>query len=223
MKRWPLLSRLSLIALALFCAAMMAAMASYAGGSWLHPHAPSHSFWENFWCDLLREPAHNGLPNRRAVALASLGFVAIAAALGGFWLEVSRLLPAWRARFVQTAGVISAAVTAVVTLVPSDRFPSIHPPAVLTAGVLGFTCGCLCSAYALTHARRMPVFAISSLVLIAASGINLVVYVQVAYFTATDTIVLPVAQKVATLALVAWLISGLAAASSDRATSGPPS
>lgn len=201
-----------MIALGVFCVAMVGAMATYAGGSWLHPQAPAHLFWENFWCDLLREPAHNGLPNRRSVALASVGFVAIAAALAGFWLEVSRLLPARRARFVRVAGVISAAATVVVALVPSDRFPAIHPPAVLTAGILGFTCGCLCSAYALTHARRMPVFAVSSLVLIAAAGTNLAVYVQVAYFTATDTIVLPVAQKVATLALLVWLIAGLAAA-----------
>jgi hypothetical protein len=211
------LSRVSLIALGVFCVAMVGAMASYAGGSWLHPHAPTHLFWENFWCDLLREPAHNGLPNTRSVALATLGFVAIAVALGAFWLEAARLLPPRRAGFVRIAGVISSTATAVVALLPSDRFPSIHPPAVLSAGGLGFACGCICSAYALSHARRMPWFALSSLVLVAAATVNLALYVHVAYFEATDTIVLPVAQKVATLALAVWLISGLSVAAPSRA------
>jgi len=67
--------------LALFCIAMVAATWSYGGGSWLHPGAPSHLFWENFWCDLLREPAHNGHPNSRSVLLATLGFGVLAGAL----------------------------------------------------------------------------------------------------------------------------------------------
>ena len=191
---------------------MVGAMASYAGGSWLHPEAPAHLFWENFWCDLLREPAHNGLPNSRAVTLATLGFVAIALALAAFWLEVSRLLLPGRARFVRVAGVISAAATVVVALVPSDRFPAIHPPAVLTAGGLGFACGAVCSAWAIAHFRRAPVFALSSLVLVTAAALNLALYIHVAYFKATDTIVLPISQKMASLALVLWLVSGLAAA-----------
>lgn len=210
--RWPLLSRISLLALAAFCAAMVGAMLSYAGGSWLHPQATTHLFWENFWCDLLREPAHNGLPNRRAVLLSTAGFVAIATALGAFWLEVSRLLPVRRARFVRIAGLVSAAATVLVALVPSDRFPSVHPPAVLTAGGLGFACGCVCSAFALTRFRQLPVFAASSLVLVAAAGTNLALYVHAIYFEASETLVLPVSQRLATLALLVWIVSGLAAA-----------
>jgi hypothetical protein len=191
---------------------MMGAIWSYAGGSWLHPKATGHLFWENFWCDLLREPAHNGLPNRSSVLLGTVGFVAIAVSLGAFWLEVSRLLPARRERFVRIAGIISAAATALVALVPSDRFPGVHPPAVLTAGGLGFACGCICSGFALGHFRRMPVFAASSLVLLAAAGTNLALYVHAIYFAASETIVLPVSQRLATFALVVWIISGLAAA-----------
>jgi hypothetical protein len=198
--------------LALFCLAMAAAMHSYAGGSWLHPQASTHLFWENFWCDLLREPAHNGLPNGPSVSLAMLGFVAIAVALGPFWLEVSQLLPARRARFVRVAGVVSAIATAIVALLPSDRFPSVHPPAVLTAGGLGFACACICSAHALARYRALPIFAASSLLLLGAAGLNLALYVRAIYFTAGESIVMPAAQKVATLALVVWMVAGLAAA-----------
>ncbi len=187
-------------------------MTSYAGGSWLHPHATAHLFWENFWCDLLREPAHNGLPNGRSVALATLAFAAMAGALGPFWLEVSRLLPAGRAGIVRALGSVSSLATALVALLPSDHFPRLHAPAVLTAGGLGFVCGCVCAAWAVSHFRSEPAFGLSSVVLLGAAAVNLVVYVQVAYFRATDTIVLPVAQKLATLALVFWMLAGLRAA-----------
>jgi hypothetical protein len=56
------------------------------------------------------------------------------------------------------------------------------------------------------------VFALSSLLLVGAAGVNLALYARAIYFTASETIVLPAAQKVASIALVFWLVSGLAAA-----------
>jgi hypothetical protein len=217
---WSLRSRLSLAFLVLFCVTMLGAMSSYAGGSWLHPQTTSHVFFENFWCDLLREPAHNGLPNGRSVALATLGFVAVAVSLAAFWLEVSRLLGRRRARFVQVAGVVSSLATALVALVPSDRFPGVHPPAVLTSGGLGFVCGCICSAWALSHYKVAPVFALSSLVLVGAAAVNLVLYVRAIYFHASESIAMPLAQKVATLGLLCWVVAGLGAAQSVRPAPG---
>lgn len=205
----PLYAKVTLVGLALFCVAQGAAMWSYAGGSWLHPHAPSHSFFENFWCDLLRDPAHNGKPNGLAAWLASLGFVAIAGALVTFWLEIARFLPSGWARFLRLAGPASAVATAGVALLPSDRFPSIHAPAVLMAGGLGFVCGCICASWALTQRRAAPVFALSSSLLIGAAAVNLVLYVRVAYFAGANTMALPTAQKLATLALVVWMLAGL--------------
>ena len=209
--RWPLLSRLSMFCLALFCIAMVAATWSYGGGSWLHPGAPSHLFWENFWCDLLREPAHNGNPNSWSVLLATLGFGGLAGALGFHWIQVSHLLPPRRARFVRKAGVVSAIAIALIPFVPSDRFPQLHPPAVLTAGGLSFACGCVCWAFALRHFRRAPVYGVTSLALMCGAMVNLLLYVQVVYFQGRITILLPAAQKVATLLLVAWMLAGLAA------------
>lgn len=204
-----LYAKVSLVCLALFCVAQGGAMWSYAGGSWLHPHAPSHLFFENFWCDLLRDPAHNGKPNGLSSWLASLGFLALSGALASFWLALARLLPSGWARFLRLAGPASAVATAAVALVPSDRFPGIHAPAVLTAGGLGFVCGCVCSAWALAQRRASPVFALSSCLLVAAAAVNLVLYVRVAYFGGANTIALPVAQKLATLALVVWMVAGL--------------
>jgi hypothetical protein len=206
---WSLRARFAIACLLLFCVSMGAAMASYAGGSWLHPQATSHSFLENFWCDLLREPAHNGLPNAGSVRFGMLGFSALAVALAAFWLEMAGVFADWRRPFLRVAGLLSSVLTALVALVPSDRFPILHAPAVLSAGGLGFACGCVCSAWALRHFETARVFGAASLVLVGAAAVNLALYVWVAYLHGVDTMVLPVAQKVATLALLVWMIAGL--------------
>lgn len=188
---------------------MLGAMGCYAGGSWLHPHATAHSFFENFWCDLLRDPAHNGSPNGCSVALATFGFSALALALLPFWLEVARLLPNRRARFVRWAGAVSSLATGLVALLPSDRFPELHPPCVLTAGGLGFVCGGVCSSWALAHFRQVPGFALTSLLLLAAASLNLALYAHAVYVEAAETLLLPVMQKLATFVLLLWMVLGL--------------
>jgi hypothetical protein len=209
---WPRRAQLSIAALALFVVTLLLAVSAYPGGSWFHP-LPSGGFsWlENFWCDLLREPAHGGAPNARAVWLATVAFAWLALSLWPFWLEVSTLLPRRRARFLRVAGPVSALATACVALMPSDRFPLLHAPVVLTAGGLGFVCGCACSAWALTRARQVPVFAAFSAILLVAAAVNLALYVAIVYFDTEDTVALPAVQKLATVALVGWIASGLAA------------
>lgn len=203
------MARASLACLVLFGLSMAGAIWAYAGGSWRHPHAPSHSFFENYWCDLLREPAHNGRPNLQSARLAKLGFAALGLALAPFWLEISRVFVDRRRAFLRIAGVLSAAATALVALVPSDRFPAVHAPAVLTAGGLGFACGCVCTSWALRHFAEVRAFAVASLLLMGAAAVNLTLYVWVAYLGGTDTVVLPAVQKLATLSLAAWLVAGL--------------
>lgn len=210
LSRWSLRARATLACLGGFCLAMLAATSSYAGGSWEHPQSRAHLFFENYWCDLLRDPAHNGLPNGTSVRLATLGFVTIAAGLALFWLELSALLPRLQARFLRAAGVVSSLATALVAVTPSDRCPSVHAPAVLCAGGLGFACGCLAALRALRDFRQAPWFALTSLALIALAAVNLVLYVRVAYCQGPGSLVLPAVQKLATLALLGWMTAGLA-------------
>lgn len=210
LSRWSLRARATLACLGGFCLAMLAATWSYAGGSWQHPRARQHLFFENYWCDLLRDPAHNGLPNGTSVRLATLGFLTLAAGLALFWLELSALLPRLQGRFLRAAGVVSSLATALVAITPSDRCPSVHAPAVLCAGGLGFACGCLGALRALRDFRQAPWFALSSLGLIALAATNLVLYVGVAYCQSGDSLVLPAVQKLATLALLGWMVTGLA-------------
>lgn len=202
-------AKLSLAALTVFCVAMLAAAWWYPGGSWRHPRSDGFSIVENFWCDLLREPAHNGAANSRSVWLGTLAFAALGLALAPFWVEVSRLLPQRRAQLLRTCGPASAAATAVVALVPSDRFPHWHAPAVLVAGGLGLFCGLLLTQCAIQQRRTWPFFAATSVFLLCAATINLALYVWVTYLQGPDTVVLPAVQKLATVGLVLWMAAAL--------------
>jgi hypothetical protein len=209
-------AQLSLAALAVSFLSMLAGALVYPGGSWLHEGTVGFSLAENFWCDLMRQPAHNGAPNRWSPWLGTLAFAALGAALVPFWLEVSRLLPQRPARFVRSAGVVSAVSTALVALLPSDRFPHLHPPIVLTAGLLGFACGVLCSGFSLAQRRASPPFAAASVWLLLTASVNIALYVRALYFQASETVWLPVSQKLATLGLIAWMVFGLRASARAR-------
>lgn len=208
-------AKLSLAALGVFCASMLAGAMVYPGGSWLRPQSVGFSPTENFWCDLMRQPAHNGAPNPWAPWLGTLAFAALGVALIPFWLEVSRLLAARRASFVRVAGVVSAVCTALVALLPSDRFPHLHPPIVLSAGILGMICGLLVGRLALSQRRELPLFAAASWLLLLAASANLLLYLRAIYFQAAETTALPVAQKIATFGLLVWMVAGLRASAAQ--------
>jgi hypothetical protein len=204
-----MLRKVSLAALAVFTLALSAAAWLYPGGDFIVQKTTGFSL-RNFWCDLLREPAYNGASNGASVRLAILAFAAIGVALAPFWLEVSRLLSAPR-RFVRVAGTISAAATVLVALLPSDRFPRLHGPAVITAGGLGISCGFVVGRSALRAWRRWPVFAASSAALLLSAVTNLLLYVWGVYLDGPKLVLLPAVQKLATLSLVVWMVAGLAA------------
>lgn len=204
-------AKLSLAALIAFCVTLLAAARCYPGGTFLHHDARGFSFLENFWCDLLRQPAYNGASNACSNRLATVAFALVALALAPFWWEVSRLLPGGRRRLVRVLGTVSALATLLVPLLPSDRFPTWHAPVVLTAGQCGFISGVLCGYFAVRNYRALPWFAASSVALLLFASVNLVLYVSVQYLNGPDTVVLPTAQKLATLSLVAWMVTGLGA------------
>lgn len=204
-------AKLSLTALAASFLLMLAGALAYPGGSWLHPHSVGFSVTENFWCDLMRDPAHNGARSHLSPWLGSLAFSALGVALAPFWLEVARCLPPRSARFVRLAGVSSAVGTALVALLPSDRFPTLHPPIVLVAGISGFCCGLVYTQFVLAARRPFRLFAAASLWLLVTASLNLGLYLRAIYFRASETLWLPVSQKLATVGLVAWMLTGLAA------------
>ena len=70
---------------------MASAMALYPGGTWEDPGARGHSFWSNYFCDLMRPQALNGAPNPIAARLSEWGLLALVASLLPFFLAVPAL------------------------------------------------------------------------------------------------------------------------------------
>src|SRR5688572_15711615 len=123
MRRW---CWITLGALMLFVAAMLAAAASYPGGSWTVPQAQGFSWLRNFWCDLLRSRAINGADNSLGKLLASIGFAALGVALWPYWWVAASVLAGKRKRWVALLGMLSAASLGAMAFMPSDQYPILH-------------------------------------------------------------------------------------------------
>lgn len=185
----------------------------YPGGTWAETSNVGHTFWGNFWCDLLRAQALNGAPNPWASQLALAAMVTFAVALMAFWVVVGRLLAPRRwAAFIVLLGWLGSAGVVVVGLTPTDRFPTVHSVAVVAAGsafvaaVLGAIVGLWRRGGGLRRATLLAALGIPFAVL------NLTQYAQQVYAAASYASWLPGMQKVATLCLALWMgaVSALA-------------
>lgn len=198
----------SVAALAFFVALTGWAMVLYPGGTFLDATTHGYDFWLNFWCDLLRDPALGGAPNDEGARFAALGMIALGVALVPFARLCTRLMRAprgRRARFVRVASVFIAVAVASVALLPSDRFPRLHPPAVLLGGGLGCVGAVVC---VLESARRFgarPVEAALGIVALVCAVIDMALYARNIYLHVPGTAALPIIQRLATLALVGWM------------------
>lgn len=197
----------TLVALGIFIVAMIAAMASYPGGSWTAPQASGFSLVRNFWCDLLRSQAINGADNGSGKLLASLAFGALGVGLWPYWWVAASVLPVPRARLVSRLGTASAACLAAMTLLPSDRFAIAHGAVALAGGFIGMWAAASSVA---VRAPDEPRFAwrrsAGLLALLFAAG-NALLYVHVAYLKGPETVAQPIVQKLATLFLLTWMFA----------------
>lgn len=197
---------LTLALLGAFVALLVAAAYAY-------PGAPAFDWARNYWCDLLHERAAGGASNALGAALAKAGFAALGASLVSFWLVVStRAGKPNLVRFVAVAGALSAMATAAVGIVPSDRYPALHPPLALLAGGVGFVCTAISIVAPLGNRRATRLETLFGLPLLAAAALNIVLYVNAAYLGGSPSAALPAVQKVATLLLLGWMGSALGAA-----------
>lgn len=195
----------------LFVVLSSAAALVYPGGSYVDARAPGYDFWHNFWCDVTRERALNGTPNPLGAILSRAGLGAMAAALGPFWW-VSRERFGRRAlgRAVGLMGGLSALGLSLVAILPSDRFPAAHPVLTLSAGGLGFLAATILVGRALGVRSRVE--AGLGIATLLAASLNIVLYVQAAFLEAPLDPRLPGIQKIATLLLLAWMVSALLSA-----------
>jgi hypothetical protein len=197
----------SVVAIAAFVVGMIIAITSYPGGSWTAPAASGFSFVRNFWCDLLRSQAVNGADNAASKLMASLAFGALGVGLWPYWWVAGAVLEGpWRRR-VSRLGTASAASLFSMAFLPSDRFPIAHGVVALTGAALGIWAAGASVAERSALEPRFSVRRLSGIVLIVSAVSNALLYVHVAYLGGAETVAQPIVQKLATAALVIWMLS----------------
>lgn len=208
--------------LVLFSFAIGAAMGAYPGGTHLHPNQLGYDFWNNFWCDALRNPALNGAPNARGARMASIAMWVLSAGLLPFWGIAAELsVPLTQAtsaardaiRWLGTGAMLGMMG---VTLLPASQQPFLHGFLVTVAGPMGI----LATAIAVLKGRsspQVPSFAslLGGLALLCSLG-NWIQYGRQFWLDAAPWPLLPGLQKVATFFFLAWVVWLSASALSGR-------
>jgi hypothetical protein len=190
------------------------AMVLYPGGHLWDRTAPGYDFWHNFWCDLLRNPAYNGLVNRSAPIFAQAAMFVLALGLAAYFMLAPRLFEtrAWLARLVSTLGVCGALGLAMVSGLSSGSFPRLHGIAVLVAAPMGLIAllGTLVGIASSSRASRRCFWL--GVAALGASLFGLVQYTREFAFAAPSSPWLPISQKLATLLVLSWMwvVSGQA-------------
>ena len=200
-------ARFTLLALLTFVVAMSLAAAVYPGGSWTARESEGFSLVRNFWCDLLRSRAINGSDNASGKVLASLAFAALGAGLWPYWWLAAAVLPGARRATVVRMGMLSAASLAAMALLPSDDYPLPHGLVALAGGLLGVASAAVCVATSLPGEPRASLRRLSGACALGFACLNAALYVHVAFGPGEETIAQPVVQKLATAALLAWMLS----------------
>ena len=199
----------TLAALALFVGALLAASASYPGGSWTVPEARGFSLARTFWCDLLRSRAINGADNATGKWLASLAFAALGVGLLPYWWVAASVLAEGRRRLVSRVGTASAACLAGMTVLPSDRFALAHGVVALAGGFLGMWAAASSVAARVAGERPCSARRSAGALALACAAANAILYVHVAYLKGAETVAQPIVQKLATLFLLTWMFATL--------------
>jgi len=203
-------------ALVLFAFALALAAWCYPGGSWTQPDQRGFVLWRNFWCDLVRSQAINGVANGASRRAASVGFAALWFALWCFWPVASSLLSPARRAPVRVLGRISTFGLLGMALLPSDAQPVVHGIIALVGGGIGMLCVALGCAVRLAGEARTSLRRLSGAATVLFGAGNAALYVYVAYGAGPETIAQPSVQKLATLALLLWMSSTLGCARAAR-------
>jgi hypothetical protein len=189
-------------------ASMLLAAAVYPGGSWTDREATGFSLLRNFWCDLLRAQAINGADNTWGKLFASIGFAALGIGLWPYWWLAAAPLGG-RQRRVALCGIFSAACLAAMAYLPSDEQPVLHGVVALGGALTGSIAALICVATRLPGEARLSLRRASGALALSLAALNAALYIYVAYAGGGETLAQPLVQKLATLALLVWMLSSL--------------
>jgi hypothetical protein len=190
----------------------LAALA-YPGGTYCEPGATSYRFWGNYFCDLTAHVTRRGEDNARSAALADAAFASFALASAPFFWLLARLSAR---RAVRVFGLVSAAATVALAWVPSRSGATLHAAAVFSAtipGLVAATLGVLGLLREGSRVRPLRSAAWLGALTLAAGFADAAGYAYALGAHAACLPWLPALQKVAALALVAWMFAVAAIAS----------
>jgi hypothetical protein len=166
----------------------------YPGGSQVDPYAKGFSWINNYWCNLLEDPAIDGRPNpARPIALAAM--LVLSVALSWFWfvfpiyMALSR-----RVKYgIRISGLLSM-------LAAQFIFTGLHDLFVNLASIFGLlaTIGTLIGLYKLKW---------KSLYRAGLFMILLVLVNNILYYGRGMRLYLPIVQKISFLYFLLWLVS----------------
>jgi hypothetical protein len=197
------------------------AIALYPGGTWYDAQAVGHSWWKNFLCDLMQTRALNGEAAPVGSALARLGMVAMLAALAAFYELVARLeQPMSRdGRVARVAGWTAAGLGLLVPVATSDQFRMLHLLTVVGAFVPSVVATVAALRVCLRVEGVSPWIRWFAMLTLGAGALDGCLY-AFAYAAPPLGLVpsspvvramvsasLPLFQRIATLAVLAWMIS----------------
>jgi MFS family permease len=190
---------------------------AYPGGSWADKSAEGFEPLVNYWCDLMRTEAVNGLPNATSAALAKSAFGALAASLSVYWWVAASLLTSARlARWGIASGVLASVSVVLMLVLPYDTQPRLHAVTTLSAGGFGF----LATLFIMVGSLRSGAIArwrhAWGAALLVAAIANIVVYADIVLRDNRDSATLPVIQKFGTLFFALWMTATVLATRSDR-------
>ena len=202
-------SRVTFVCVGGFVLLELVAMRLYPGGTFWDRTTRGARFWRNFLCDLESPVALDGAPNAVGSRFGQAAMAILAAGLAPFWWSAPRLFVELRAlgTAVRALGLASLGGVAAVISMPSSRFGALHGIAVIAAGVPGLTAALL-AVVGLASAEPSPrVAALLGGATLAISAVDFALYVQTMRAAGPGPTLLPVAQKVALLLLLAWMLT----------------
>lgn len=165
----------------------------YPGGSQFNRNSDSFSWWGNYWCDLLRKKAYNGMPNiSRPFAIASTFSLCFGVGIFYYLFPSHFMMRKFWRRVVKLLGVTSM-------IFAFFLFTDKHDIMLSIAGVLGI----IALIGTLVALKRNNSF---GLLWIGGICAFLVVVNNYMYYAATYIEFLPFIQKITTVFILIWIV-----------------
>lgn len=199
-QRCPQVSR---IAVLIFVASWIVAMSTYPGWNAFDSHSTGHDVLRNFLCDLLSATTPDGRSNLvGSIAMNAGAVVLVLGALLPLWWQVPLRGP-WRCTS-RVLGVVAALFTLTICVQQAFALAISHNTVTLSAAAAGLVPTTLLGVTDWRSVDTTTTRRVFLLGTILASLVNFFSYALV-QLGSTLTLVVPIAQKVALVCLLAWL------------------